>query len=126
MCLDGIHSCSSEGRWKFVLNLNPSTDTMLQSAHLCILKYYIIYSKHFIFLRFSSYMIRGGEAPKSLFRVWCHRSRKIQSSCILSLLCMCGGIVSVVWIRLLQHTLLFFPVTFFMYLFFLFYIFIAY
>lgn len=29
---------------------------------------------------------------------------------------MCGGNVSVVWIRLLQHTLLSFLVTFFMYL----------
>lgn len=64
MCLDGTHSCSSEARRKFVLNLKPSTDTMLQSAHLCVLKYYIIYMKYFIFLRFSSYMIRGHEAPK--------------------------------------------------------------
>lgn len=43
---------------------------------------------------------------KSLARVWCHRGRKIQSSCILSLLCMCGGNVNAVWIRLLHTALL--------------------
>lgn len=64
MCLDRIHSCSSEARRKFVLNLKPSTDKMLQTTYLCVLKCYIIYMKYFIFLRFSSCMIRGVEAPK--------------------------------------------------------------
>lgn len=65
------------------------------------------------------------EHQKSLAGIWCYRIRKIQRSRVLSLLCMCGGNVSVVWIRLLQHTLLSFLVTFFMYLFFFFYIFIV-
>lgn len=66
MCLDGIHSCSVEARRKFVLNLKPSTDTMLQSAHLCVLKCYIIYMKYFIFLRFFSYIIKVMKHQKSL------------------------------------------------------------
>ena len=66
------------------------------------------------------------EHQKSLAGVWCHRSRKIQSSRALSLPCMCRGNVSLVWIRLLQHTLLSFLATSFMCLFFFFYIFVAY
>lgn len=38
MHLDVIYSCSSDAGKKFALSLKPSTDTVLQSADLCVLK----------------------------------------------------------------------------------------
>lgn len=61
MCLDGISSCSSEARKTFALNLKPSTDTVLQSPDLCVLKMLNDLYEIFHILRFYSYTIRASK-----------------------------------------------------------------